>query len=251
MNIALSYVHVVGPTPDRVKPGAGAEHWRPYHERFVLTYEPYYSGCPHTLHIVFSGLSEAPPPMRFYDGLKLVAHAHSGAGMDIGAQQAVAKEIEADFMFCLATPCYLWRNGWLRPFVRAFEEHGPGLYGAMASYERAPHIRASAFGCPPRLLRDYPHLIDSYEKTFAFETGPTSHTAWVESLGLPVLLVTADGQCWKKEDWRKPPNIFRRGDQSNCLVWDRHTDWYRDSDAKMKGEWEARADKNLIGTVCQ
>jgi hypothetical protein len=39
--------------------------------------------------------------------------------------------------------------------------------------------------------------------------------------------------------WRKPENIFRRGDQSNLLVWDRHTEIF----AKASEEERAKLAK--------
>jgi hypothetical protein len=39
------------------------------------------------------------------------------------------------------------------------------------------------------------------------------------------MMVTWDGE-WRRKDWRTPQNIFRRGDQSNLLVCDHHTEIY-------------------------
>jgi hypothetical protein len=43
-------------------------------------------------------------------------------------------------------------------------------------------------------------------------------------------------------DWRKPPNIFRRGDQSNCLLFDHHCDTYAAASQEERARLEAMAD---------
>ena len=61
-----------------------------------------------------------------------------------------------------------------------------------------------------------------------------------EEEGLQTRLVTWDGS-YDLPDWRKPPNIFRRGDQSNLIVRDRHADAYTVSDAEGKAKLEGLA----------
>jgi hypothetical protein len=47
------------------------------------------------------------------------------------------------------------------------------------------------------------------------------------------VLVTWDG-FYLRDEWRKAPNIFRRGDQSNCLMFDRHHEIYEASTPQQK-----------------
>jgi hypothetical protein len=146
-----------------------------------------------------------------------------GSGWDIGAFQSMANQIDSDWMICLATPAYFWRNDWLKFFVDAFEKYGDGLYGAMGSFEHAPHIRTSCFACKPERFREYPHLINSREKARFFESTDWNFTRWFWDKGLQVKMVTPEG-CYDPQDFRKPDNIFRRGDQSATLIRDRHVD---------------------------
>ena len=57
-------------------------------------------------------------------------------------------------------------------------------------------------------------------------------------LGFPSRAVYWDS-VRTEDEWHEPENIFRKGDQSNLLVWDKHTDQYRDSDSKR--DWEELA----------
>lgn len=74
-----------------------------------------------------------------------------------------------------------------------------------------------------------------------FESCQGGFTDWCVKRGYPVRMVT-EAETYEPKDWRKPANIFRRGDQSNCLVWDRHTDIYARANLEEKHGLERAAD---------
>ena len=91
-------------------------------------------------------------------------------------------------------------------------------------------------------MREYPYLIDSRLKCVHFESSRLNFSLWAIANMFPVILVTAREQC-RIQHWRTPSNIFRRGDQTNCLVWDRHTDIYANASPEEKIVLERQADE--------
>ena len=82
---------------------------------------------------------------------------------------------------------------------------------------------------------------DTYRfEVFGFSPEVPNFTQWVRNKGLQTRLVTWDG-VYDLPDWRKPQNIFRRGDQSNLIVKDRHCEAYEVSDVDGKARLEALA----------
>lgn len=235
MRIALLYLRVL------VRADPALPMVTPYekgHERFLRTYKEFRPKIPHDLivvncgkHDVFSAFDDLTFAYMYYDGL----------GSDCGTYQAVASRLDYDFVLCLNTLAYFWRDNWLEPFIYAAEKHGKGVYAPTASYERNPHLRTPCIGFHPEVIRKYPHVTDTRERCIRFESGEDNFTQWAASAGYPTLMVTADG-IYKKEDWRKPPNIFRRGDQSNVLVFDRHTLVYAEASPEEKAKLERAAD---------
>lgn len=208
--------------------------------RWLDTYRRFMPATPHDLVVVDSDVA-APKGEHadFSDDFRV----YTGGGWDCGIWQWLAKTSDADLLVCLNTSSYLHRPGWLERFAEAFTEHGPGLYGSMSSFYLSPHIRTPVYVFPPEIMRDYPVLCDSREKTYTFECAGMKQTFTSHCLakGLPVKLVTWD-ECLDLADSRKPDNIFRRGDQSNILVKDRHCDNYEASDEAGKRELERQAD---------
>ncbi len=212
------------------------------------------AGVEHTLNVVWCGKPEGDLPSDLYSEIKgdVKFREYLGAGWDLGAYQEIVRGLDCDLVMCLATPVHFHQDDWLVPMVKAFNRHGDGVYGPMASRENSEHIRTGAFAITPCAMRAYPNLIDSREKCFRFESGFTSQggmfedgewniTNWAEATGRVALMVTRSG-CHSRKHWRSPQNIFRRGDQSNCLVWDRHCDIYNDATPEMKRTLERLAD---------
>lgn len=150
---------------------------------------------------------------------------HDDSGWDIGGFQAVADTLDCDFAVWLGGPAWFRRRGWLKRMAEVWKKYGPGLYGSLASYQRQPHIITTGFWCKPELIRAYPVRVKTYQDRYNFEHQDISITNMAVSLHLPVLLATWDGE-YPMPRWRAAENIFRRGDQSNCLTYYRHTDVY-------------------------
>lgn len=227
MRTVLVYLHVVGRSDENAPDPI---YYVPFQQRFLATYKQFKPTVPHELVVCCCGAdNRAAIPVEVensYNGLNPIFANYGGRGWDIGAFQHVVQLLHVDFAVFLATPVYFWRADWLQKMVDAFNQYGDGLYGPMASYEHAPHIRTSCFGCSPALFRLYPYKIDSRDKARFFESTDWNFSTWVrEECGLPVKMVTADGS-YDEPEWRKPDNIFRRGDQSNTLIRDRHCDLY-------------------------
>jgi len=171
---------------------------------------------------------------------------YNGGGWDCGAWQFAGRNIDTDLLVCFNSSTYVTGPRWLKHFVQAVEEYGDGLYGPLASYEIQPHIRTPCMIFQPHVVRGYPHEVLSRDDTWRFEVfgfppENVNFTQWVKNKGLQTRLVTWDG-VYDMQEWRNPPNIFRRGDQSNLIVRDRHVEAYDVSDAEGKLKLEHLAD---------
>ncbi len=125
------------------------------------------------------------------------------------------------------------------------EKHGNGLYGPLTSNEVVPHVRTPCMIFQPSVINDYPMPVETREDTYRFESmgWPNlvpNFTQWTRNKGKKTMLVTWDG-VYDYDQWRDSPNIFRRGDQSNCIVKDRHCEAYEASDEKGKQFLESLA----------
>lgn len=218
MKIAILYLKIAR----RIESYAIQTPYEVGHKRFFDAYLKFKPVIPHDLLIVRCGATEGPTD---FDAIATYYLRFDGWGSDCAAYQHVVRVLDYDLVLCLNTLAYPWRLCWLEPFVAAIEMHGKGIYGATASFERHPHLRTPAIAFHPDVLRDYPFSTNNRSDSVEFESGPNSISAWSERNGYPTILVTANGRYYR-QDWRKGENIFRRGDQSNCLVWDRHTDIY-------------------------
>lgn len=208
------------------------------HKRFYDKYREFKPVIPHDLIIVRCGATEGATD---FDAVATHYLRFDGWGSDCAAYQSVVRVLDYDLVLCLNTLAYPWRHHWLEPFVAALEKHGKGVYGASASYEITPHLRTPAIAFHPDVLREYPFTVINRGDSVMFESSANSISSWAYRAGYPVVLVTADGRYYRG-DWRKPANIFRRGDQTNCLVWDRHTDLYAAASPEEKSKLERDAD---------
>ena len=238
MNVAVAYVvpcDVLGAYRESVA-------------RFVRSYVERQHGYPHELWIIRSN----GPYVEVGEHMIIpcVSVSVTNNGWDAGAYVKAASLMTHDFVVFVNTGCVLTRNNWLKQLVEAREKHGDGLYAPSASFERLkssntlgmnPHLRSPCIACNPAVLRKYPHEINGRMGTYAFESGVNSCTRWFAGIGMPTKMVTFDG-CWDAEDWRKPPNIFRRGNQTNCLLWDRHHFIYEAASRKQKADLARKAD---------
>ena len=209
-------------------------------ERWIASYKEFKPAIPHDLLVVNCESNHTP---SVYDEVATDFMRYDGGGWDCGTWVHVGKRVETDLLVCCNTSTFFTRSGWMERFVEAAEQFGNGLYGPLASFECSRHIRTPCMVFQPEVMRDYPYVIDSRQETYTFEClgGEKTFTTWCKSRGLPVKLVTWDG-VYDMEDWRKPPNIFRRGDQSNLLVRDRWCVTYENDTEEGKRVAENLAD---------
>lgn len=210
-------------------------------KRFIRTYTAYRPTIEHSLHVYFNGSSASQDDRELFEGIADEFHSHDNSGWDIGTFIRAARELPCDMLVCFGTYTYFTRSGWLERMAEAFRERGDGLYGASASYESTPHIRTAGFWCNPELVRAYPRRVRNYADRYEFEHGVRSITSLAASLGLGCWMVTWDG-AYPKEQWRQPRDIYRRGDQSNALYFDRSFDMFEAFDPVLKDEYSALAD---------
>ena len=210
-------------------------------ERFASSFRSYPPGSDYELWAVGCWGKPTDEIRAWFYGIKTKWYEYYGPCDCISVHQWAASQIEEALLVCMTSRCYFHRSGWLERFVSATEKRGFGLYGASASFELSPHICNRAYALDAGLLRQYPVEIKGRSDAPKFETGPQSITAFVSSLNLPCLQVTWDG-IQGPQEWREPENIFRKGNQEQCLVWDRHTDIYRDAEPEEKLKLEKLAD---------
>lgn len=208
--------------------------------RFIDTYKRFHPPTPHDLLIVNCG---AYKPDDLFDEIATQQLTAVSRGFDCGTYEEMNRYAFAyDLVVACNTHVYFWRADWLEKVSAAAQLHGPGFYGFTASYERNPHLRTPCIAYHPGVMAEYPFIARNREQCGDCEAGPDNFSLWAHAAGYPALLVTADGASWVKPDWRKPMNIFRRGDQSNVLVYDRHTEVYANASAEEKKTLEQNAD---------
>lgn len=234
MRIAVLYLKITR----RIESYPIATPYEVGHQRFYAKYREFRPVIPHDLIVVRCGATEGASD---FDSIATHYLRFDGWGSDCAAYQAVVRVLDYDLVLCLNTLAYPRQHHWLEPFVAALEAHGKGVYGATASYEFIPHLRTPAIAFHPDVVREYPFTVINRGDSVMFESGRNSITSWADRVGYPVVLVTADGRYYR-DAWRRPPNIFRRGDQSNCLIWDRHTDLYAAAHPEEKRKLEHAAD---------
>ncbi len=210
-------------------------------ERLVHSLIKHQSGHPYKF-VVINRYSD-PDDSVFYGQDESLLY--TGGGWDCGAWKFAGANIKTDLLVCFNSSTYVTGDGWLKRFVDAVEANGDGLYGPLASYEIQPHIRTPCMIFQPKIINDYPWEVNSRDDTWRFEVfgfppENMNFTQWVRDKGGKTMLVTWDG-VYDQPDWRKPPNIFRRGDQSNLVTWDRHCEAYAVSDAEGKAKLEGLA----------
>jgi len=230
MKVTVVFVRVV--TKPEYDHGAG---------RWLNSYMKYWSGYPHNL-VVINRYADNPDSM--FGWAKHLRY--DGGGWDCGAWQFAGKNIDTDLLVCFNSSTYITGGGWLKRFVDAVEAYGDGLYGPLTSYEIIPHVRTPCMIFQPDVINDYPKEVMSREDTYRFESlgwpdGTPNFTQWTKHEGNKTMLVTWDG-VYNLQKWRDPTNIFRRGDQSNLIVKDRHCEAYEASDAEEKTRLENLAD---------
>ena len=233
MTFTLVYIH------------ANDDEHRELARQFVRSYHNHPPGIGHSTVIVLQCARYAVTEemRRLFASLPSCTYfENDGVGKDIGAYLKVAKRLRSDWMVCFGGSTFVRRAGWMARMAQAAELHGAGFYGPTASYQLSPHLNTTGFWCPTFLLADSKRKVVTRNHRYDFEHGPDAF--WKEvafKKNLPVKLVTWDGE-YDWSDWRKPANIYHRGDQSNCLTYFRHSINYQLASPFYKRKYELAAD---------
>jgi hypothetical protein len=221
------------------------EHYEALAHRFISTYTAFPPEYPHELHVIWNGGEPPEAALEIFSEKNAVFHRHDNTGWDVGAVRKISGVLQSDLMLVLGANSYFKRAGWLRRIMEAHDKYGAGLYGTSASFDTCPHIRTHNFLCSPQLIAAWKGKISKPLDRRHFEVGHNSLTALTLKAGMPCVLVAWDG-FYFRDEWRKPPHIFRRGDQSNCLIYDRHHELYESSSAKEKIQLSRIADGDKL-----
>lgn len=229
--MTLVYIHV-----------PGDKKHQEYAREFMDTYRKFPPMYSHKSIVVCQGATLDKFCEETFKELKgLSYYVHDDSGWDIGAFLAVARHVDTVAMVCFGGSSYFQRAGWMKRMAEAWKKHGPGFYGATGTYEVSPHLNTSGFWCPPGILQSYPIKVENRPQRYEFEHGGNACWKIAAANGFPAKLVTWDEELdWP--DWRRPQNIFRRGDQSNCLCCWHHVKKYAESPDNVKRAMERNSD---------
>ncbi len=216
-----------------------------YCARFVTTYREYPAGYAHQLLVIANGGALPTSTAVLFEGLNARMWPHlNDPGWDVSAYLDAAKGpcADADIMVCFGESVYFHREGWLKRLVDAWAKFGPGMYGPYASNTIRGHLNTTAFCCHPFMLKSYPKRVASRQDRYAFEHGEQAMWRRLNDRGVPVRMVTWDGE-YEPMAWRTPRNILWRGDQSNLLCFCNHSDRFAEADEKTRMNWLRTCDQ--------
>ena len=222
------------------------DEFKPLVKRFCHSMRNTEPGCDYEIMAMINHPDppkfEATETMHIFDGLPMSMCAYAGKGCDVGsflfyAQNSAA---ENEFMVCMNTRTFAWKAGWLRRLVEAREMFGPGLYATAVSREGGKlHACCRCFAVDSDDFKKYPHKIESRDQGQFFESGGGNLMEWYYEQNSQVNAIYWSGVCGGgqstiPEDFLKHENIYRRGDQSNMLIKDRHTLIYDEASPEEK-----------------
>lgn len=231
MKVVILYIHVLG-LPQY------ADNTR----RFLESYKNFPPEHDHSFVIGFTNGTPSESDRGVFKHLPGVRfHQHDNAGQDIGFFIEASKGLNCDLAVYFGGHSYLQRAGWLARMVEASKKHGLGFYGSLSTYEVSPHLNTTGFWTHPMFVASYPIKVVTKAHRYDFEHGPNALWRMVVGNGFPALLVTWCGE-YAVQDWRTPKNIYRRGDQSNCLTYFNHSTNYGLTDLFTKQRMEMLAD---------
>lgn len=241
MKIAVLYNIVERATDDVPLP----DNWNEILKRFRDAYVAHEPGMSHDLFLCASGAPLSERSRGLFAELPYRELCYLGKGWDIGAYQHCASRLrDYDFVMFMNSQTFVTINGWLRHFVDAYAAHGPGIYGASSSFEVSPHIRTAAFGAPPRLLLEYPVKVRTRYDACVFEHSPVNFSQWALGRRLAVEVVMRSGVSPLGQS-RQGANVFRRGNQEDLIVRDRHALVYDAASPIERERLECAADGKI------
>lgn len=197
--------------------------------RFVNSLLECLPGHPCNMIVVVNGGSVTAQVRSLFERIRgCQFFEHDDSGYDIGGFIALSRaRTDLKLMFCCGGPTKFINANWLKKIMSAWSEYGPGMYGTNASYQVRPHLNTSGFLVSREDVAAYPHPVTDRFSRYEFEWGRGALWRRVRRSGQRTMLVTNDGVWWP-EEWRLPKNIYRDGDQSNCLTWFSHSYRFRD-----------------------
>lgn len=229
MRVVLLYVYIVNPSePEKPVDFASV------HRRFAASYRKYFPEIPHVfMPVLYRGERDAEAE-KLFEGLNPQWAYYAGSdGFDMGAFQHVGQTLDCDLVVGLNSQNHFWKHGWLERFVEAHKKHPDSLLSPWGSYENSPHLRGACMAFPPKFMRKYPYRIERRELSYKAESGDWNMTQWAQREGLGAYMVTWD-EILAEPDWRKPLNCFRRGNESDCIIFDRHTLYWKNASPQEK-----------------
>ena len=232
MKIVLAYVAVCnGPITED------------YVARFVTTWLEYPPGVDHDTLVIANGgpLSTSTNLILSQMGARMFVRSNEGWDIQGYIEAARGPCANYDAMLCCGESVFFHREGWLKRFEDTWRRYGEGFYGPFSSNAVRAHLNTTAFFTSPSIIKSYPKHVSTREERYEYEH--SEHALWrrVAARGLPVRLVTLDGE-YPPFRWRMPRNILWRGDQTNCLMWCNHSEGYADADKRVKASWARRCD---------
>jgi len=238
MKIAIAYIWVERPSSRIALP----DDWMNRLKKFVDSFTESEGINSADLFICSSGSPLSEKSLQILENIKYSSIEYYGSGWDIGAYQHMARYlISYDFTIFLNSNISFNTINWYKNFTEAFKKYGYGVYGASSSFEVSPHIRTSCIATPAKLLLDYPLAVKTRYEGCIFEHSPKNFSIWAKGQGYKVAIVTPTIVLDLQES-RSYPNVFRRGDQSECFISDRHTQIYSLSNKVNKKRLEELAD---------
>jgi len=233
---------VVYPVP--IETAEVRELFLPAFERFASTWRQFPPGVDCVIYAVHCGEVLDDKICAIFDGLPVKFIPYAGNGFDFGAQQEASQHLEGCFQVNMTSRVYFHREGWLKRLVDHREQFGPNLYGTSVSNEGGRlHLCTRCFAADADQFAAYPHKLDTRDKGVFYEVGignPDGSLAeWFEVTyqQVPYVVYWHQAYPWRQHHGDAHPgldNVFRRGDQTELLVWDRHTKLWADADDQEK-----------------
>lgn len=230
-------------------PMENPETWnqfRHFVERFCVTFRQHPPGCDLDLVAICCKAHPGEDLWRLFDGLPVRFVRYDGNGFDLGSHQWFARTCGGNpFLICFTSRAYFHRRDWALKLVEARQRRGPALYGMSASREGGKlHLCTRGFCLDAEDFRKYPTEISSRDQGVHFECGEGCLLEWAEGSGLKAYMVYWDG-VWERSAWFDRPNTFRKGDQSNMIAMDKHTDIW----ANATPEYRHKLDEMCYATA--
>lgn len=212
--------------------------FEPFVRRFVESFKQFGPGVSDYEVWAMCCWGMPTPEIRsWFYGIKTKFVPYMDHGCDLGSHQFAAAQCRKNSLLVgMTSRCYFHRAGWGARYIEARERHGAGLYGASVSREGGKlHVCTRGHAMDSDLWNRFPQNIDTREKGQFFEVGAWCVTEWAKNAGLKTMQITWDTER-DIENAHDPfeQGIYRRNNQSAMLLWDKHTDAYRDSEPEEK-----------------